>query len=115
MSEACVVLTTTATEDEAQAMSRNLVQNRLAACVQRLRMASVYEWNGAIEDSGEILLLIKTTVERYEEVEAWIAAHHSYQVPEILMLPATRGSARYLEWLAGGNRPGGGVAPLSAG
>jgi len=115
MSEACVVLTTTATEDEAQAMSRDLVHNRLAACVQRLKMSSVYEWNNVIEESGEILLLIKTTVERYEAVEAWISAHHSYRVPEILMLPAPRGSAAYLEWVAQRTRSGGGAADPSTG
>ena len=106
MSDACLVLTTTAGEDEAQALSRGLVQNRLAACVQRLRMASVYLWGGALEETDEILLLIKTTVDRYDAVESWIREHHSYQVPEVLLMPATRGSAGYLEWLATSTRPG---------
>ena len=115
MSDACVVLTTTATEEEAQALSRALVQNRLAACVQRLRVASVYEWDGVMEESGEMLLLIKTTVDRYEALEAWIGAHHAYQVPEILMVSAPRGSNAYLAWLAQQTRPGAGSAGPSAG
>ncbi len=100
MTKACVVLTTTASENESLAISLGLVENHLAACVQRLPIASVYEWNGAVENSAEILLLIKTTVDRYEAVEAWIEAHHSYRVPEVLMLPANRGSDGYLEWIA---------------
>ena len=100
MSEACGVLTTTAGEDEALAISRGLVESHLAACVQRLPMTSVYEWNGDVAESAEVLLLIKTTVERYEAVEAWIGAHHSYEIPEILLLPASRGSLGYMEWVA---------------
>ncbi len=71
-------------------------------------MTSVYEWNGAVEDSAEMLLMIKTAVDRYDAVEAWIGAHHSYAIPEVLMLPAGRGSARYLEWLARNIAPGDG-------
>jgi periplasmic divalent cation tolerance protein len=110
MSDGCVVLTTTANREEARALARGLVQNRLAACVQRLPMASVYEWDGAIDEAEETLLLIKTTVASYDAVEAWILAHHAYQVPEILMLPAARGSAAYLEWLDQNTRPDGPVA-----
>lgn len=113
MSNACVVLTTTASEEEALAISQGLVENHLAACVQRFQMTSVYEWNGTIENLPEMLLLIKTTADRYEAVEAWLGAHHSYTIPEVLMLPVRRGSPGYLEWVAHAVSPteGGPVVP----
>jgi periplasmic divalent cation tolerance protein len=98
MSEMCVVLTTTGSDDEARGIGRSLVEARLAACVQRLPIASVYEWRAGIEEAPEVLLLIKTTVERYAEVESWLRGHHPYEVPEILMLRAERTSLPYLEW-----------------
>jgi len=100
MTKACVILTTTESEDEARRIARALVEARLAACVQRLTIGSVYEWSGAVEDTPEILLLIKTSVDRYPEVESWILENHSYQVPEVLMIRAAGGSSAYLDWVA---------------
>jgi periplasmic divalent cation tolerance protein len=109
MNEACVVLTTTDSEEEAGRIARGLVEARLAACVQRLPIGSVYSWQGAVEETGEILLLVKTTVGRYAELEAWIAANHSYEVPEIVMLRADRAAAGYLAWLTGATGAGRGT------
>ena len=109
MNDACVVLTTTGTKDEADRMARSLVEARLAACVQRLPIASVYQWKGAIEEAGEFLLLIKTTVQWYPAIEAWIGEHHSYEVPEVVMLPAARVAPAYLAWI--GESTGGGASP----
>lgn len=95
----CVVLTTTASADEAATLARLLVEQQWAACVQRYPITSTYWWDGAVQEETETLLLIKTERSRYEGVEAFIRAHHSYSVPEILCLPVTAGAADYLDWL----------------
>ena len=97
--EACLVLTTTATAEEAAELARGLVEQRLAACVQRQAIQSTYWWEGAVTEEAETLLLIKTERSRYREVEAFIRTHHGYSIPEILCLPVTAGSAEYLGWI----------------
>ncbi len=98
-SEFCVVLTTVATRDEAEKLARQLVEQQLAACVQMMPINSVYQWEGAVQQDDEVLLLIKTASTRYAGVEAFLLAHHSYSVPELIQLPINQGSASYLQWL----------------
>jgi periplasmic divalent cation tolerance protein len=100
MSEFCLVITTTPNKEEATTLAQKLVEQQLAACVQMMPINSVYRWEGAIQNEAEVLLLIKTRVALYGEVEAFIAAHHSYSVPEIIQLSIEQGSAAYLQWLA---------------
>jgi periplasmic divalent cation tolerance protein len=95
----CVVMTTTATDAEAKTLARLLVEQQLAACVQRQSVNSTYVWEGRICDESETLLLIKTEYSQYEAVAAFIHAHHSYTVPEILCLPVQAGSTPYLAWV----------------
>ncbi len=95
-----IVLTTTATSDEAEALAKRIVEERLAACVQILpAMTSVYVWEGKLQREREHLLLIKTMGSRYDELEKFITANHSYDTPEIVALDAERVSAGYLGWL----------------
>lgn len=106
MTDALVVLTTTETEADAERLARLLVEAELAACVQMLpRMTSIYRWQGKIEQSGETLLLIKTTRAAYAQLETTIKQNHSYQTPEIVALPVEAGSAEYLNWLAASVQP----------
>ena len=95
----CVVMTTTATDEEAKMLARLLVEKKLAACVQRQPIHSTYSWEGSLCDEPETLLLIKTENSQYEAVAACIHAHHSYTVPEILCLPVQAGSTPYLAWV----------------
>lgn len=99
-SHPCLILTTTATEAEAQALARALVAERLAACVQIERIQSLYRWRGEICEEPEWRLLIKTRAALYPRIEAFIKARHSYEVPEILCLSVAEGSEEYLRWLA---------------
>ena len=94
-----MVLTTTATAEEAASLARLLVEKQLAACVQRMPINSTYWWENAVQDEAETLLLIKTETARYPAVEDCIRAHHSYTVPEILCVPVSAGSADYLGWI----------------
>jgi periplasmic divalent cation tolerance protein len=97
---ACIVLSTAASPEEASRIARELVERRLAACVSRLPgLLSVYRWQGAVEEAGEVLLLIKTSKERLAALEEALHKLHSYEVPEFLVLPVSSGSHAYLEWL----------------
>ncbi|OGB22541.1 MAG: cation tolerance protein CutA [Burkholderiales bacterium RIFCSPLOWO2_02_FULL_57_36] len=82
-------------------LGRQLVEKKLAACVNQLHgVRSIYRWQGAIEEADEVTLLIKTTQTRYVELEAAIKLLHPYQVPEIIVLPIVGGSKSYLDWIA---------------
>jgi periplasmic divalent cation tolerance protein len=95
------VLTTAASEDEAERISRELVERRLAACVQVIGpVSSRYRWRGEIEEEREWQCLAKTEAGRYLEVEAAIRAVHSYEEPEIIAFPITHGSSGYLKWVS---------------
>ena len=98
--EGLVVFITASTGAEATRLAEMLVGAQLAACVQILpAMESIYRWEGVIERQTEVLLIAKTTVARYEELEREVRELHSYDTPEIVALPITRGSSSYLKWL----------------
>ena len=99
----CIVLTSLGTEDGAEQLAEAIVAARLAACVQVQRVRSFYEWEGKMQREPEWLLVIKTRGLRYAALEAFIRAHHTYQVPEIVQLPISAGSADYLQWLRAGS------------
>lgn len=101
VTDAIVVFMTAANGEEATRLADMLVGAHLAACVQILpEMESIYRWEGKIERQSEILLLAKTTREKFEELEREVRALHSYETPEIIALPVTTGSAPYLQWLS---------------
>ncbi len=106
-STARVVLTTTASSDEARRLGRTLVEERLAACATLVpSVESIYRWQGEIESSTEALLLIKTTAEQIGPLQVRLHELHSYQTPEFLVLPVESGSGGYIEWLLAGLRKG---------
>ena len=98
---AVVVLTTAPSLTEARRITSALLDQKLAACVSILGLAeSHYVWKGKKEKSREYLLLIKTRKEHFSKVDQAICEIHSYECPEILALPVSAGSKKYLEWLA---------------
>ena len=96
-----VVLVTCGSRAEARLIARGVVEARLAACANILRVSvdSVYRWNGEVESAKELLLLIKTTRSRFSALQRAIKRLHSYEVPEIIALPIAAGSRAYLEWI----------------
>ncbi|WP_294391962.1 divalent-cation tolerance protein CutA [uncultured Sphingomonas sp.] len=100
MSDAVLILSTAASPEEASRIADALVADGLAACVQMAAVQSCYRWQGAIEHAQEIRLEIKTTADRAEAAAARLRALHSYDVPEILIVPILGGSADYLAWIA---------------
>jgi periplasmic divalent cation tolerance protein len=100
MTDKRLVLTTAGSEEEAQEIARNLVERRLAACVNILpQVSSVYRWQGEVEEAREWLLLVKTTAESFDQVREAIAELHSYELPECICLVIEDGSVNYLQWI----------------
>ena len=100
MTGAIQVVTTTDSKEDAQRISRVIVELRLAACVQVLGpIVSTYWWQGKMETAEEWLCVIKTREERYAALEAAITEIHTYDIPEILATPIVSGNEAYLAWL----------------
>ncbi len=100
MCDAIQVFTTTDSRAAAEHIARTLVEQRMAACVQiGGPVTSVYRWQGQVECAEEWTCTIKTTADRYADVEAQIRNHHPYAEPEILQLSIQGGSDTYLAWL----------------
>lgn len=100
-----IVLTTLPAEGDAEKFASQLVEERLAACVNLLPpMQSVYRWKDAIEKADERQLVIKTTRARVGDLEARIRALHPYEVPEFVVLSIDSGTPGYLSWLAESTR-----------
>jgi|SRR5579863_4653438 len=110
MTDKRIVLSTAGSEEEARKIARELVERRLAACVNIVpQIESVYRWQGKIESSREWLLLIKTSAMLFAEVCQTVRELHSYEVPECIAINIEEGSPEYLLWLASslaeGNNP----------
>jgi len=100
MPDTLLILCTCPNADSAGRIARVLVEERLAACVNRVPgLTSVYRWQGEIHEDNEVLLLIKTRRELFELLRARIIELHPYDVPEVIALEITAGHAPYLEWL----------------
>ena len=105
-SDVCMLMTAVDSEVAAHTLAQGLVEAQLAACVQVLPVKSFYVWRGQSRCDAEHLLLIKTRVALSPALETFIRAHHSYDVPELLLVPVTAGSAAYLQWLRAGTMGG---------
>jgi periplasmic divalent cation tolerance protein len=100
MDEGLVVLTNVPNLTVAKTVARYLVGQRMAACVNiQPGVKSYYHWKGVIRQANEVTLLIKTTRERYPDVESAIKALSPNELPEIVALPITQGLPAYLEWV----------------
>jgi periplasmic divalent cation tolerance protein len=101
-----IVLTNCPDADVADRLARTLVEQKLAACVNRLpAVNSVYRWQGSVERAVEVPLLIKSTRERLPEIQEAIRALHPYEVPEILAIPVVAGLPAYLRWVVDETQP----------
>ena len=105
MSEHCVIFITAGSKEEADKISRGLVESKLAFCVSTLpKVHSTYYWEDKIHVDKEFLLIVKTRQDQYEALETWVKNNHSYEVPEIIALPIEQGLPAYLngidDWVA---------------
>ena len=103
---AIFVLTNLPDSESAFNLARDLVQLRLAACVNVLSPAtSFYRWEGRLEEATEFPLLVKSTRERYAALERAIVERHPYDVPEIVAWPVEQGLPAYLRWIEDATQP----------
>jgi periplasmic divalent cation tolerance protein len=106
MSDHCVIFITAGSKDEADNLSRGLVEEKLAFCVNTVAgIQSTYHWEGKLHSDEEFLLIVKTRKDRYDALETWVKINHSYEVPEIIALPIEQGLPAYLsgidDWVSG--------------
>lgn len=100
MTELILVMTTVETQPKAEEIAKELVEKRLAACVQiEGPLQSTYWWQGQLSTATEWKLVAKTRPQLAEKVQAMIAQLHPYQVPEILVTDVDSVARPYLEWV----------------
>ena len=94
-----LVMVTAPDSDTAVGLARGLVEQRLAACANLVPgVTSVYRWEGELHQDAEVLMLIKTRAEHLPAIEAYLARHHPYQIPECLSLDPASIESRYRAW-----------------
>ena len=95
-----VVLTTAGSEEQADRIARGLVEAELAACVNVVGGArSTYRWEGQVTRDTELLLLVKTTADRFDAVRSKIQELHTYELPEVIALPVADADPAILDWI----------------
>jgi periplasmic divalent cation tolerance protein len=95
-----LVYSTFPSGEVAETMGRQLVERRLAGCVNILPgMTSIYRWEGRIARDSEAVMIIKTRASLADAVMAAVKAEHPYTNPALLVIPVEGGAARYLDWL----------------
>ncbi len=94
-------MTTLPDQASARTLARQLVESRLAACVNVLGPCqSIYHWQGKLHEDGEFPVIIKTAAGNYPRVEAFIRERHPYQLPELIAIDIAQGLPDYLAWIA---------------
>jgi periplasmic divalent cation tolerance protein len=100
MPQAIIITCSCPSHEEAAAIVRMLLEQKLIACAQlSAPVRSLYWWQGVIQDESEVIITMKSLAPRYPRIEQAILARHSYQVPEITAWPLTMVSPSYLAWL----------------
>ena len=98
--DAIVVLVTTSSEEDATRLGKLLVAQQLVACVNIIpKIKSIFRWEGQVSEEEEWLMILKTRMPIFKDLEDTILAQHSYEVPEIIALPIVVGSQPYLSWV----------------
>jgi periplasmic divalent cation tolerance protein len=94
------LLTTMSDPDGARSLARELVERRLAACVQLIGpITSVYRWNGELQEESETLCLMKVPANGLDELASYVRERHPYDTPELTALPSSFADDRYLRWV----------------
>ena len=95
-----IVMVTTTNKQEAENIAQNLLKERLIGCANIIGpVSSLFHWSGKIEEAEEYLIFMKSRKDLFEKLTEKVKALHSYEVPEILVLPIVDGSRAYLDWL----------------
>lgn len=98
----CLIYVTVSSMEEGKKIANALLDKRLIACANLLpKMTSLYRWEGKLETSEEVVMILKTTRDHFSEVEKIVKALHSYEVPCLLQLDVEQVAASYGQWLLG--------------
>lgn len=100
MNRFVIVTTTIDSESAAQKLALRIIEERLAACVQMFPVRSIYRWKRKVEQAGEYLLQAKTRKSLAGKLTKLIKNLHSYDMPEIVVVPIVGGFPRYLSWIS---------------
>ncbi len=95
----CIVSTTTDSKENADAITQLLLEKKLIACVQSTTIQSSYRWQGKIVNAEEKLLQMKTKRSLFDKIQKEIEHLHTYDVPEIIMVPLEKANQSYLQWI----------------
>jgi len=98
-SDYCIVSTTTDTKENVEEITQRLLHKKLVACVQTEHIKSAYRWQGKIIFADEIQLQMKTKTSLFDKIKTEIETLHTYDVPEIIILPLMNANRSYLEWI----------------
>ena len=98
-SDYCIVSTTTDTKENADTISQVLLQKKLIACAQNTTTQSSYRWQGKVIESDEVLLQMKTKKSLFKHIKKEVEQMHTYDVPEIIMIPLLDANDFYLQWI----------------
>ncbi len=100
MSDKRLLLTTTASREDAQSIAQTLVSHRIAACVNIVGpIESIYRWKGEVENAQEYILIIKTSAERVPTLREELRRVHPYELPELVEFGIEGGLPEYLDWI----------------
>ena len=105
MDKHCIVLTTFESAEQGQPVIDTILERQLAACIQTTDINSHYSWKGEICHDKEILVLMKTTWERFNDLEECIKSLHPYETPEIVAVNIQNGFSGYLHWVEEMTKP----------
>lgn len=107
-SDVVALLTTAPSVEVAERIGEMLVGERLVACANVVPgIRSIFRWQGAVARESEVLLVLKTTAEAWDDARRRIVELHPYEVPEVIALDVSAGHGPYLDWVraeVGGNR-----------
>src|ERR1700688_2805338 len=96
-----IVLVTAKDKKEAEKISRGLLEAKLIACANIIEgVQSLFWWQGKIDSSNEVLLVLKTKKILFNKISTKVKSLHSYQTPEIIALPLVAGCKDYLDWIS---------------
>lgn len=102
----CAVITTTDSAEAADELGRAIVNAHLGACVQIVGpIRSIYRWESEVLNEQEWQCWVKTSTDRLDSLTEYIKKNHSYDVPEVVVLPVMGGNADYLSWVTNETRP----------
>lgn len=93
------VITTCGSEAEALRIANHLLNEKLIACANWWQVNSAYWWEGNCERAEEYMVFMKTVKKNLKAVESAVVTMHSYENPEVIQIPISGGSEKYLDWV----------------